>query len=209
MTWRGPIVLVLLLGVGLVSGYGVAQGLREPPSGAGDAIPVAAESPSVPVDPPPTVLPDPDDPALPTDLPTHRESVGSGGFAITVPIPDEWRRTDLGPAEAKWSPAGASPQAYGLRIEQVTSQRQTVSRILADRIADLDASTEDLVVVAQTADSLEFTYVSGGYLRYGFLRWLDLAGAGMADLEIAVTGREADVAGARALVATVAAGADR
>lgn len=209
MTWRGPIVLVLLLGIGLAVGYGVAQGVRETPSGDGGAVPVAARSPSVPVDPPPTVLPDPDDPGLATDLPTHRESVGSGGFAITVPVPDRWRRTDLGPAEAKWSPPDASPQTYGLRIEQVTSQRESVSRILQDRIADLDASTEDLVVVAQTADSLEFTYVAGGYLRYGFLRWLDLSGSGMADLEIAVTGREVDVPGARSLLSTVALGAER
>lgn len=209
MTWRGPIVLVLLLGIGLAVGYGVAQGVRETPSGKGGAVPVAARSPSVPVDPPPAVLPDPTDPGLATDLPTHRESVGSGEFAITVPVPDRWRRTDLGPAEAKWSPPDASPQTYGLRIEQVTSQREAVSRILQDRIADLDASTEDLVVVAQTADSLEFTYVVGGYLRYGFLRWLDLSGSGMADLEIAVTGREVDVPGARSLLSTVALGAER
>lgn len=209
MTWRGPIVLVLLLGIGLAVGYGVAQGVRETPSGKGGAVPVAARSPSVPVDPPPAVLPDPTDPGLATDLPTHRESVGSGGFAITVPVPDRWRRTDLGPAEAKWSPPDASPQTYGLRIEQVTSQRESVSRILQDRIADLDASTEDLVVVAQTADSLEFTYAAGGYLRYGFLRWLDLSGSGMADLEIAVTGREVDVPGARSLLSTVALGAER
>ena len=64
MTWRGPIVLVLLLGIGLAVGYGVAQGVRETPSGAGGAVPVAARSPSVPVDPPPTVLPDPGEPGL-------------------------------------------------------------------------------------------------------------------------------------------------
>jgi hypothetical protein len=209
MGWRGPAALLLMVALGVVGGYAGARALTDDPGSAGAAGPVAAVSPSVPVDPPPLVLRDPQAPTLEPGLPTHEEVVGSGAFAVTVPVPDDWNRTDLGPAEAKWGVPGIPLNTYVLRVEQVTSQRDSVAEILTGRITDLDATTEDLVVVDQTSDSLEFTYLSDGYLRYGFLRWLDLTGSGHADLEIAVTARERDVEGARALVEAVAAGARR
>jgi hypothetical protein len=209
MGWRGPAALVLLIAIGVIGGYAGAQTWQDEPDAAGVAEPVAATSPSVPVDPAPVILPDPEAPALEPDLPTHEEVLGSGGFTVTVPVPDGWNRTDLGPAEARWGVPDIPLHTYVLRVEQVTSQRESIDSILTDRIADLDGTTEDLVVVDQTSDSLEFTYLSDGYLRFGFLRWLDLTGSGHANLEIAVTGREQDVEGARALVETVAEGAHR
>lgn len=201
--------MVLLLVVGVVGGYAAARALQAAPSSAGVATPVTAQSPSVPIDPPPVVLPDPVAPIMPTDLPTHEETLGSAGFEVTVPVPDGWNRTDLGPAEARWGVPGIPLNTYVLRIEQVTSQRDSIPEILRERIADLDAATQDLVVLEQTADSLEFTYLNDGYLRYGFLRWLDLTGSGNAELEIAITCRDEDVPGARALLDAVAAGAHR
>jgi hypothetical protein len=209
MGWRGPVALVLLIAIGAVGGYAGAWAWQDRPDVSGVAEPVAAASPSVPVDPAPLILPDPEAPTLEPGIPTHEEVVGSGAFAVTAPVPDGWNRTDLGPAEARWGVPDIPLNTYVLRVEQVTSQRESIDDILTDRIEQLDQTSEDLVVVDQTSDSLEFTYLSDGYLRFGFLRWLDLAGSGHADLEIAVTGREQDVKGARALVETVAEGARR
>jgi hypothetical protein len=61
-------------------------------------------------------------------------------------------------------------------------------------------------VEERTANSLEFTYVSDGFLRHGFLVWLDVRATGFADVEIAVTGRGIDAPGAEELITRVASG---
>ena len=78
--------------------------------------------------------------------------------------------------------------------------------MLTDRIDELRDEEERLTIVERTANTLEFTYVSEGFLRHGFLTWLDLRGTGFAEVEIAVTGREVDARGARQLISRVAAG---
>jgi hypothetical protein len=207
MDWRGSAAVVLLLGVGIGGGYAAAAALEEAPAASGPATPVPAVSPSVPVDPPATIRPDPDVPALDTDLRTRREQLGTGGFAVSLPVPVGWQRTDLASAEAKWDVAGHPLNTYWLRVEQVSSQRESIPTTVEERVADLDATTEGFVIVEQTDESLSFTYLADGYLRYGHLRWLDLTGSGIAELEIATTGREVDVPGMEALVDTVAEGA--
>ena len=58
----------------------------------------------------------------------------------------------------------------------------------------------------RTASTIEFTYVSDGFPRHGFLAWLDLRGTGVAEVEVAVTGREMDARGAAQLISRVTAG---
>ena len=50
MEWRGPVVLVALVALGVGGGYAVS--VRDGSGGSGVADPVAADGPGLPVDPP-------------------------------------------------------------------------------------------------------------------------------------------------------------
>lgn len=80
-------MLVLLLAIGVGGGFGVSLALGENPPGSGAPSPLAARSPSLPIDPEPSLLPDADAPPLAVDLPMHRVALGSEGFAISYPVP--------------------------------------------------------------------------------------------------------------------------
>ena len=74
-------MLGLLLVLGTAAGFGVSLARRRAPAGSGAATPVAAQSPSLPVDPVPELLPDPTTaPLAPDARPCARQSVGSGDF---------------------------------------------------------------------------------------------------------------------------------
>lgn len=203
-------MLTVLAVLALGGALGVAASWLdgERPRGPGVARPVVAASPSVPVDPPPELEPDPTEPPLATGVRLEEQQLGGDAFPDTVLAPVGWERTDSLTTEAKWVVPGYPKNTYGLRIEQVHGQRQSAAAILANRIRELDsaAGIDDLAILDRTADSLEFTYVETGYLRHGLLRWLDLDGSEAAELEIAVTGRESDVPGMRDLLERVAQG---
>jgi hypothetical protein len=206
MSGRGAWLLAALLGVGVVGGYAAASARADLAVTTGPAAPVVASSPSVPVDPLPPVTPDPAVAALGTDLPLHEETLGAGGFAVRVPVPDGWVRNNSEVNEAKWKVAGNPSNTFVLRIERVASQRQTIAAVLAQRIVDIDAEQPFFEVLEKTNDSLQVRYVFDGYLRYGLLTWLDLSGSGDAEVEVAVTGRERDLPGLQALMSDVVAG---
>lgn len=202
-------VLALLLAIGVVGGYAASSLVDDRATVSGPAVPVAA-SPSIPVDPPPEIVPDPDVPALATDLRTRRAEVGTGDFAVTVPVPVGWVRTDLQLNDAKWDVPGHPVNTYVLRVEVTASEHTALADMVEERIEDLQspqAALEELTVVDQRTDSLEFTFVDDEHLRHAFVTWVDLSGSGNAELEIAITGRERDVPGMQALTARIADGA--
>ncbi|KRF34776.1 hypothetical protein ASG94_11435 [Nocardioides sp. Soil805] len=192
--------------VGLVGGYAAAYALDPEPTTQGASTPVTAQSPSVPVDPIPTGNAQPSVPGLQTDLPMREGRMGSNRFRLVHPVPRGWAKIYSAPDEVKWKQAGNPDNTYLLRIEQVQSLNDTIDEVLTDRIDELRDEEERLTVLERTANTLEFTYVSEGFLRHGFLTWLDLRGTGFAEVEIAVTGREVDARGAQQLINRVAAG---
>ena len=206
VTKRGLTLLGLLLGTALVAGFGVSMAVAEHPSGGGAAAPVAAQSPSLPVDPAPELLPDPIHPALAPELPLVRQTVGMGDFQMTLPVPQGWDFSVNSLNEWQWRPPDQPDFGYVLRVEQVLSNRRSIGWTLDRRIADLDEDEDNLLVLEQTTDSLHFSYVTSNHLRHGYLTWLDLTGSDNAQVEIAVTGRKVDDAGMADLVARVAAG---
>lgn len=206
MTWRGPAAWIALLLGGGVVGVLAAYALETVPEASGRPAPVAAVSPSVPVDPAPSLRPDPTAPPLGTGLALREVGFGTGGFRKTVPVPVGWTRSESALNEVKYKLAGNPSNTFVLRLEQVLSQRETIEDILADRVVELREQEERVTILDRTSDSLEFTYVFDGYLRHGFLRWLDLSGSGTAEVEVAVNGREVDVEGARELLDRVSAG---
>lgn len=198
-------MLALLLAIGVAVGYGASWTLGANPSGTGPAAPVPA-SPSLPVDPVPELLPDPDTPPLATGLPLVRQSVGAGDFQMTLPVPRGWSYFENSLNEWQWRPPDQPAFGYVLRVEQVLSNRRSIAWTLNRRLAELREDESNVEVLAQTRDSLHFTFVTANHLRHGYLRWLDLTGSDNAQVEIAVTGREVDDPGMAELIARVGSG---
>jgi len=207
-TPRLAAALVLLVALGAAAGFGASWALGENPGGQGSAAPVVASGPSVPVDPVPDLLPDPDIPPLAPSVPLVRQSVGAGGFRMSVPVPRGWTFSENSLNEWQWRPPDQPAFGYVLRVEQVLSNRRSIEWTLDRRIDELREDESNLDIIAETTDSLHFSFVTSNHLRHGFLRWLDLTGSDNAQVEVAVTGREDDVPGMRDLIARVAAGVE-
>jgi hypothetical protein len=203
MVWRGLGALVLLAAAGVAAG--IALGFQQRPSVAtgGTAEPVPAHSPAIPVDPPPSIRPDPAYPPMPIELSTHEEQVGDSQFGVVVPVPNGWEKFQVGPAEFRWTPPGNPDHTYSIRIENVFSQRLTIPQIMADRIENLSTLT-GYTLEQQNSDTLIFKYVDEtDHERLQMLRWLSPRSSGTAEAEISVVGREVDRAGMRDIFAAI------
>lgn len=206
MRWElGTLLLALLLGVGAAGGFAASSLGEGPPAADGPGVPLPAASPSIPVDPAPELVPDPDVPPLERDLRTRMQEVGAGGFEVTVPGPAGWNRSRSDLNEFMWLRPGNPSYTYVLRIEITRTEHSSLEEMVEERIEDLQADEEHLVVVDRGTGSLEFTYVDAGHLRHAFVTWLDLSGSGEAEVEVALTGREVDVPGMRDLLARIVA----
>lgn len=205
VTKRGVTLLGLLLATSVAVGFGVSMAVAEHPTGGGAAAPVAAQSPSLPVDPVPELLPDPTTPPLQPGIDVVRQRVGIGDFRMSLPVPRGWDFSVNSLNEWQWRPPDQPDFGYVLRVEQVLSNRRSIDWTLDRRIDELDEDEDNFEILDQTADSIHFTYVTSNHLRHGYLTWLDLTGSDNAQVEIAVTGREVDDAGMADLVARIAA----
>lgn len=205
VTKRGMTLLGLLLATAVAVGFGVSMAVAEHPSGGGAATPVAAQSPSLPVDPVPELLPDPTHPALAPGLTLVRQTVGTGDFQMSLPVPEGWVFSVNSLNEWQWRPPDQPDFGHVLRVEQVLSNRRSIDWTLDRRIDELDEDEENFEVLDETADTLHFRFVTSNHLRHGYLRWLDLTGSDNAQVEIAVTGRAVDDAGMADLVTRIAA----
>jgi hypothetical protein len=203
---RGPFVLGLLLVLGTAAGFGISLAVAEHPPGSGAATPVAAQSPSLPVDPVPELLPDPPTVPLAPSLDLVRTSVGTGDFKMSLPVPEGWNFYVNSLNEWQWRPPDQPDFGYVLRVEQVLSNRRSIEWTLDNRIAELDEDEENVEILSQDDGLLHFTFVTSNHLRHGYLTWLDLTGSDNAQVEIAVTGRKVDDEGMADLIARVAAG---
>lgn len=200
--------MAALAAVGVAGGVAIGVALRPSVALIEEATPLPAQSPSIPIDPPPQIVPDPDvPPPLGTDLETRDVTVGGRAFGVSVPVPQGWLRSDIGAAESQWTIPGDFDHGYKIRVEMVTSERATIAGILAERSEDLDGIL-DFTILEQTSDTLVFTYVDESrHRRLQLVRWLDLRNPDAAEVEIALTGRLRDEAGLRALLEAVTEGA--
>lgn len=205
-TRRGAALLALLLALGLVGGFGASWALGELPRGDGAPAPVVAASPSLPVDPVPDLLRDPDYPTLEPGTPLVPGRVGSGGFRMVLPVPQGWTFSENSLNEWQWRPPDQPSFGQVMRVEQVLSNRRSISWTLDRRIDELNEDEQNVTILEQTERSLHFTFVTSNHLRHGFLTWLDVTGSDDAQVEIAVTGRARDAEGMADLISRVAAG---
>jgi hypothetical protein len=208
MWWRALGVAVVLLCVGLAGGYAVAGRSQEEPVSSDTLEPVPAVSPAVPTPPEQTYLPDPGIPALTPDLPASPRDlrVSRRGLGVTVDIPDGWRENQVSETNM-WNfvKPGNPFFTYLLRVTIVRGQNVSVSIAKNTRIAALEESesnggaVEDFNVTAETPDTFEATYTSGGYLRVTMEKFVSFDGS-HAWASVAVTGRTVDEEGLRDLL---------
>ena len=217
----GVLLLAAVVGVGggLVAGWGVGQSQGSPPAAGGTASPLPASSPSVPVDPPPTVAPYADDidyPPLQPGLTLAGQPMGNSVQAWVVPYPKGWqaftvpgevevpRRERSAYDELRFRPPDEPVQGgYSLRVKTV-NDHVTTDTMVAERVRLVVREYgADQVEYTRTEDSVKFVFRDGNNrLRYNYFRWFAGPESAEASLEMSVAGRTVDVPGLDALFAT-------
>ncbi len=203
---RGLGLLLLLALVGGAAGWAYAEQTTVPRVSRTVPTPLAAADPAVPYTPPEVTKPDADLPPLAEGFTTHDERLGvPGQGGVVVPVPDDWGRTTLRDAEARWLPPGAATGGgYSVRVQVVDLQR-SLAQAVAERAAALDFDTRltDLEVLDQQGDTLRASFILDGWRKLQVTRWVSFDGNGI-DLEISATGRLIDERGLEALVSKIA-----
>ncbi|MFC5731372.1 MULTISPECIES: hypothetical protein [Nocardioides] len=205
---RAGLVLALVL-TGAAGGYFLAEHDDEKRSSFSDPEPVAAVSPSYPVNPV-VVLPDPDKPALRAGLRLHRVRVGTAPFHLGLPVPRGWERSVPAAGEWRWyPPPGLVLNTYFLRVRLIGNQYQPVEQAITSRLDALRTAddVEDFRVLSLTADGFVAEYVSAGYRRVTMEKYVVRNGADAAYAWIALVGRRQDRPGMTDLFDRVVAGA--
>lgn len=206
----GLLLLATLVGVGggLGAGY-----LRQPqPATGGTASPLPATSPSVPIDPPPTVEkydPDIDFPPLQPGIRLSMLRMGNSVQSWNVPYPEGWASYDVRTDdlvlprdrrdydELRWRPADEPIEGgYSLRVKTV-NDHVTTDLMVAERIRlVIKAYGRENVEYTRTEDSVRFIFRDGNNRkRYNYFRYFAGPGSSEASLEMSVAGRETDVPG--------------
>ena len=208
MWWRALGVAVVLLAVGVVGGYAVADRAQPEPASSDTLTPVPAVSPDVPTPPAQTYLPDPDTAPLEPDLPSAPKDlrVSRRGLGVTVNVPDGWVQNQVSETNM-WNfvKPGNPFFTYLLRVNIVRGSNVSISVAKGTRIAALEESesnggaVQDFNVTAETDDTFEATYTSGGYLRVTMEKWVSFDGS-HAWASVSVTGRSVDEEGLRDLL---------
>lgn len=201
-------MLALVL-TGAAGGYFLAERDDEERSSFSRPEPVAAVSPSYPVNPV-VVLPDPDKPALQAGLPLHRVQVGTAPFDLSLPVPRGWERSVPAAGEWRWyPPPGLVLNTYFLRVRLIGNQYQPVEQAITSRLDALRTAddVEDLRVLSRTADGFVAEYVSAGYRRVTMEKYFAQDGSDAAYAWVALVGRRRDRPGMTDLFDRVVAGA--
>ena len=200
-------LLLALAAVGGVGGYLVTTVDDGGTTSFSGPEPVAAVSPSYPVNPV-VVLPDSDRPALQPGLPLRRATVGVAPFDLTMPVPRGWDRSVPSAGEWRWyPPPGNVVNTYFLRVRLIGNQYQPVDHAVDARLDALRSSENvtGLEVLSRTDTSFVAEYVSDGYRRVTMEAYLaqDSDDSDAAYAWIALVGRRADRNGMNDLFARI------
>jgi hypothetical protein len=201
---------LLLLGLGAGYAWGVASADGDGPGRFTDARPVAAESPSVPVEPEEPYAEDVDVAPLLPGLDYVRETIGSPPFAYTFRRPRGWTSSDPQYGERTFLPPDRVEEGgYGMRVK-IVNARLTPPEMVEQKLQALEATEDDVEVLTRGTNTLAVTYRSGeNRLRFNTFRWFTDPGGGFATFETSVFGRERDVEGLTDLLDEVAASVSR
>jgi hypothetical protein len=196
MAWgRAALMAATAVVIGLPIGALGERVLRGEPAPM-SSKPMAARSPSVPGAVPITVAADPSDPpALSTRLNYQQVTLGTEPFTSTFEVPADWEAIPLEAGETRWTPPGSPEDTHSIRVERIVSERQTSQQMVDSRAIELaqDTSVTDLKIITRSSDALTYSYLNQrDRRRWGMLRWLAPGAGELAELEVAVVGREMD-----------------
>ena len=143
------------------------------------------------------MLEDPEYPTLEPGLPASRRLVGTSPFAISLPVPRGWVRSDSTAGEARFYPEAYSEDiknTYFVRVRLVANQYLSVAAQLDTRIHALSTASgiEGFTLESRSFDALVATYVSEGYRRVAMEQYVAQPGQDTAFAYVAVIGREQD-----------------
>lgn len=194
--WIG-LTLVLVLAAGAV-GYGIGLLRQDEPVQFAQARPVAAESPSFPVIPPPPFAPDVDYPVLETGLDYVPRLLGSPpDFQWTYDAPVGWVMTTEDENEVRWRPPNETVAGgFSMRVKKV-NENKTTEQMVAQKREDFLALYDDVVVIEEDEDSIFFSYrePEAQTQRFNMFYWRAPPGSIEATFEMSVVGRKVDVPG--------------
>jgi hypothetical protein len=210
--WLGLALALAAVGVG--AGYVLGAVRQEDPAAFGEAAPVPATSPSIPVIPP-TVLPDPTIlPPLTPGTPLVPRTVGAAPFSLVVPVPAGWVSTNPASGEWRWYPPPGpdrTQNTYFLRVRLIGNSYRTVTSVRDGRIADLRAASDvaDFHLEQTSPNGFVANYVVAEHRRVTMDAFLKPPDTQYADAWVGVVGRESDRAGLADLLRRVAEGTRR
>jgi hypothetical protein len=213
--WRVAIAVLLALAVGIAGGWAYADAQDD---GDDDTGPVAAAIQPVPAEPTVPVRvaqPDPDDPTLETgialdDTRLTLPAEDGSDYQVELPVPFGWIRTPVGESTWKYTVAGNSENAFGLRVQIIADQDKSVStavqaRISALRSAELQDNLSDLEV-EEAGTGFTATYLDGGgFSRVSIERFYE-GPDGTAFATVAAYGRTRDQRGLEDLIERITTG---
>lgn len=213
-----------VLGIGL--GLAVAYAVQPRTSTSGDAHPVAAVSPSVPIDEPtpvhyrrdiayPTLRPGlalAETHVIRNDLAFWRYHVPQGwqpswvcstgcppGVVPDQPMPEHKVDTV---DEVRFRPPGEPViGGYSLRVRILDNSLNNLQQMVATKLVGFRQGVKDFHTIRKTPSAVYFDYrdPTTDYHRFNFFQWFAVPGQSNATLEMSVSGRERDVSGLRAL----------
>ena len=202
--WAVGLVVVLVAGAA-TSGYLIRTNDEPEVTTYDGPSPVAAASPSYPVEPL-DLLPDPPLAALQPGVELHQIRVGDKPFDLGLQVPVDWARTVPAPSEWRWyPPPGDVLNTYFLRVRLVANQYQPIATMLEARINALDGAegVKDFVLESRIANGFVADYVSEGHRRVAMEMYVARPDSDVAFAWIALVGREVDRAGMADLLARI------
>jgi hypothetical protein len=225
MSLRGLVVALLCGLLGLGGGALVAHVVQPGSHDAGSPRPVAAVSPSVPIDVTPSrsVAPDITYPALSPDLALNVvHHIGNDLASWTYHVPQSWTAYGVCTAtpckiatdevvppkkidkqtQVRFRPPGEPViGGYSLRVKIMDNTEFNPAQIVPTKVvAFRQAYPEHFSVFKRTSSAVYFTYVDEtNHLRFNYFQWFAVPGRANATLEMSVSGRAADKAGLNAL----------
>jgi hypothetical protein len=226
MSRRGLVVALLcgVLGIGL--GVVVAYAAQPRTSTSGDARPVSAVSPSVPIDEPTPVHyhRDISYPTLRPGLALSEQHVIRNDLAVWhYHVPLGWQPSWVcstgcppgvvpdqpmpegrinGADEVRFRPAGEPLiGGYSLRVRVLDNSLNNLEQMVATKLVGFRQGVKDFHTIHKTPSAVYFDYrdPTTDYHRFNFFQWFSVPGQSNATLEMSVSGRERDVPGLRAL----------
>jgi hypothetical protein len=196
--------------IGAVAGYATSYAGRQEPDRLPSAVPLAATSPSVPTEPPVSIVPDSDKyPPLGTDLTYVTRFIRQASTRWRYVAPSGWvpHETTSG---VRWTLLENPKHTYSLRVVPVSVPITT--RNLAEyRFQAVRESPAYEQVELESIDdhSVSFTYVVDRHLTYQHSYWISMPGSEIGVFEITVSGRIGDKPGLEAMLDRVLASSRR